>query len=175
VAVPVIVLAIDQGPQESAYVRYRPEERTKPLLEFGKIPNEDMLRRVRGCANTDDVLAIEHIAMGGMVAGQEVFDSCMWAGRFIETFARVGRPFELIKRHVVKMNLCRSVAAKDSNIRQALIDRFSDGKGKDVAIGKKKTPGPLYGVADDVWSALAIAVTHIDREEALAADWFAPE
>ncbi|HET6477318.1 MAG TPA: hypothetical protein VFH93_14740 [Thermoleophilia bacterium] len=45
---------------------------------------------------------------------------------------------------------------KDANIRQALLDRF----GGPAAVGRKAAPGPLYGIARDVWSALAIAVTY---------------
>ena len=49
------------------------------------------------------------------------------------------------------------VLLRDANIRQALIDRY--GPGKDRAIGRKLSPGPLYGLSGDCWSALAVAVT----------------
>jgi hypothetical protein len=62
-------------------------------------------------------------------------------------------------RATVKAHLCRSAKAKDSNVRQALIDLFG---GKENAIGTKKTPGPLYGISGDVWAALAVAVTWYD-------------
>ena len=39
--------------------------------------------------------------------------------------------------------------AKDSNIRQALIDRFGP-------VGTKKNPGWFYGVSKDVWAAIAV-------------------
>jgi hypothetical protein len=32
-----------------------------------------------------------------------------------------------------------------------------------TAIGRKASPGPLYGISRDVWSALAIAVTYAIR------------
>lgn len=35
--------------------------------------------------------------------------------------------------------------------------------GKEKAIGKKATPGPLYGVVGDEWAALAVAVTWWDQ------------
>ena len=60
------------------------------------------------------------------------------------------------------MHFCNSVQAKDGNIRQALIDRFG---GKEGAIGKKKTPGPLYGVHAHEWPALAVAVMASDNWE----------
>jgi hypothetical protein len=54
-------------------------------------------------------------------------------------------------------HLCEFVRANDANIRAALIDRF--GPGKDKAVGRKATPGPLFGLKGDEWSALAIALT----------------
>lgn len=107
-------------------------------------------------ANLVDALAIEMIASYGMPVGREVFETCVWIGRFIEAW---GGPYTLVYRKDVKLHLCGQPRAKDSNIRQALIDRYG---GKDRAVGKKATPGPLYGVSADVWSALAIAVTFAD-------------
>lgn len=49
------------------------------------------------------------------------------------------------------LDLCNSARAKDSNTRQALIDRFD-------APGTKKSPGRLYGVKADEWAALPLAV-----------------
>ena len=45
-----------------------------------------------------------------------------------------------------------------------LLDRF----GGSSAIGLKRSPGPLYGVSKDVWSALAVAVTYADSLAAIA-------
>jgi hypothetical protein len=59
-------------------------------------------------------------------------------------------------RRDVKLSLCGSARAKDGNIRTALIDLHG---GKEAAIGRKKTPGPLWGVHADVWAALALAIT----------------
>lgn len=61
------------------------------------------------------------IASYGMPVGKEVFDTCVWIGRFIEAF---DLEYEYVYRKDEKMNLCHSMKAKDSNIRQALIDRF---------------------------------------------------
>ena len=54
-----------------------------------------------------------------------------------------------------KINLCGNMKAKDSNIRQALIDRFG-------VVGTKKNPGWFYGVSKDVWQAIAVGVTYYD-------------
>ena len=70
------------------------------------------------------------IASYGMPVGKEVFDTCVWIGRFIEAF---DLEYEYVYRKDEKMNLCHSMKAKDSNIRQALIDRFGE-------VGTKKKP-----------------------------------
>jgi len=85
-----------------------------------------------------------------------VFDTCVWIGRFLEACFTPGhnKPV-LVYRRDVKLHFCHDSRAKDSNIRQAILDKFG---GRAAAIGKKKTPGPLYGIKGDMWSALAIAL-----------------
>lgn len=145
------VLAIDPGPTESAYVVY---DGTRPT-EFDKISNEEMLYRCGLCWDSGVVLVIEQIAAMGMSVGAEVFETVFWSGRFAQAWG--GRRWDRVKRHAVKMHLCGNMRAKDPNIRTALIDRF--GPGKELAVGCKKKPGPLYKLSGDCWSALAVAVT----------------
>lgn len=62
------------------------------------------------------------------------------------------------------MRLCGRAAAKDKQIRRALIARFpATGGGAEPAIGTKKASGPLYGVKDHCWAALGVAVAYADR------------
>jgi hypothetical protein len=99
-----------------------------------------------------------------MPVGKEVFDTCIWTGRFIQAHKEAhGLKAEhtLVYRKDVKIHFCHSMKAKDSNIRQALIDRFG---GKDKAIGKKNAPGPLYGVSKDMWQALAVGLFWMDTQ-----------
>lgn len=145
------LLAIDPGNIHSAYVLYDTEAR-KPI-EWAKMENADL----RACLRTigGDALVVEGIASYGMAVGREVFDTCIAIGRFLERWH--GSEGHLLYRREVKLHLCHSAKAKDANVRQALIDRF--GPGKDLAIGKKATQGPLYGLTGDCWSALGVAVT----------------
>lgn len=155
-----MVMAIDPGNTQSAFVVL---DAKGQLARFGIHRNEELRYYVRewGIACPTAELAIEMVASYGMTVGREVFDTCVWTGRFIEAW--VGddpqnlRPFTRVYRSDVKAHLCKDSRAKDGNIRQALIDKF--GPGKDVAIGTKKQPGPLYGVSADVWAALAVGVT----------------
>ena len=173
------ILAIDPGPERSAALWYD-TAKEKPLGKYEIFRNEHL--RIVIAAQRDsledgcqDMMAIEMIACYGMSVGKEVFQTCLWIGRFIEAFVgnntsvRAGdfrncvireHRYGLVYRKDVKMHLCHSMRATDANIRAALLDRF--GPGKEKAVGTKRSPGPLYGIKKDLWSALAIAVTCAD-------------
>lgn len=154
------VLAIDPGPEQSAWVLWDGECVAKHAKESNALVRDRLALRFRG---VHDVV-IEQIASYGMPVGAEVFETCVWTGRFWEA-AGPCVAVHLRPRRDVKLHLCGQVRAKDSNIRQALIDRFG---GKDQAIGKKATPGPLYGLRADEWQALALAVTFHDQRASKA-------
>jgi hypothetical protein len=157
----VKLLAIDPGNTESALLLYDTEQKIPE--EWAKLPNDEALNwmfemRLGGV----DHMAVEMIASYGMAVGASVFETCVWIGRFIQAWQapNAGLTHELVYRREVKMHLCGSMRAKDANIRQALIDRYG---GKELAIGKKATPGHLYGLSGDCWSALGVAVTVAER------------
>lgn len=147
-----MILAIDPGNIESAYclmdkITYKP-------IEFAKIDNTSMLFKIKELKY--EKIIIEMIASYGMAVGASVFDTCVWIGRFIQ--ARNCPEFEYIYRREEKMNLCYSMKAKDSNIRQALIDRFGE-------VGTKKNQGWFYGFKKDIWSAYAVGTTYLDKQK----------
>lgn len=160
-----MILAIDPGNVESGYVLLR-EFDLKPL-EFGKVDNEVLLKKIKmdefwykSQQDEEDHIAIEMIASYGMAVGQTVFETCVWIGRFIEAIPCGIEP-QFIYRKDEKMNLCGNMKAKDSNIIQALIDRFAPNtpnKGK----GTKKEPGWFYGFKKDIWQAYAVGTTYYD-------------
>lgn len=152
---PSRILALDPGTTRTAWV----------LLEdggptgHGIMENAEMLRVVGALSQKDNLCAIEMIASYGMSVGAEVFETCVWIGRFVERWSFYSSgPLVRVYRRDVKMHLCGSMRAKDPNIRQALIDRY----GGETARGTKKSPGPLYGIKADEWAALAVAVTVYD-------------
>ncbi len=152
-----MILAIDPGNIESGYVILDKDLRP---IEIGKIKNEELkyILELPSTKETIKYYAIEMIASYGMGVGQSVFETCVWIGRFIEV---IGDKYKYIYRKDEKMNLCGSMKAKDSNIVQALIDRFAphtSNKGK----GTKKEPGWFYGFKKDIWQAYAVGVTYYD-------------
>lgn len=151
----MIILAIDPGTTESAYTLYEKGN----IIATEKIENHLMFPVLQN--SKYDVLAIETVASYGMAVGQTTFTTCIWAGRFIQAAVFSKKPFVTIFRKQVKLFLCGSLRAKDSNVRQVIIDRYPPtGGGKKPQIGTKKQPGPLFGVANDMWQSLAVAITY---------------
>lgn len=151
-----MILAIDPGPDRSAWLEF---DHGLPVA-FAHQPNDEVLDRI---ARTQaDVLAIEMVASYGMPVGVETFETCVWAGRLIQrwTDSWGDAPVLRVYRKDVKMHLCGSMRARDPNVRHALLDRF--GPSREVAVGRKAAPGPLYGVSGHAWAALAVAVTAAD-------------
>lgn len=150
------VMAIDPGTFESAWVKF---QRGVPVA-FGKDANATVLRKVRAYVAPGAQIVCEQIESYGMAVGREVFETVRWAGRFEQTFLgwddRNGEGWHYLPRRAVKLEICGQPRAKDANIRAALIDLYG---GKEAAIGRKATPGPLYGMSGDVWAALAVGIT----------------
>lgn len=154
-----IVMAIDPGPVQSAFVQLN--TLTERIVNANKFDNGTLRILCAPPRNRDDRLAIEMIASYGMPVGAEVFQTCVEIGRFIEAWG-IGESPTLVYRKDVKLHLCGQTRAKDSNIRQALIDRWG---GKAAT----KKGGALSGIKADMWSALAVAVTWSDLHAGKAA------
>lgn len=149
----MILLAIDPGTTKSGYV-FVDQDTSKPI-EIGKIENTELLQKVQ--LHDYHNMVIEMISGNGMAVGQEIFDTCVWVGRFFQASGCS----ELIKRRDVKLNICGSARANDRAITQVLIDRFAYGVGNHGK-GTKKLHGWFYGFHADVWQAYALAITYID-------------
>lgn len=142
------LLAIDPGTDESGWVILEDHR----ILASGVYPNGTMLSRVKVEEHGEiEGLAIEMIASYGMAVGREIFETCVWVGRFQQAW-RDPEAVKLVYRRDVKLHLCGTGKAKDANIRQALIDLLGPQ-------GTKKAQGATYGVKSHAWAALGVAVT----------------
>lgn len=147
-----MICAIDPGSTQSAIVGW--DGHTIHFKE--KIDNAEVLNRI---ASIDAPFAIEMITGYGMQVGAEVFETCRWEGKYEIECQRLGKTCTRIRRRDVKSHVCENPTAKDSAVREALIDRIGP-------VGNKKDPGPTFGVAGDMWAALAVAVYAWDMEAA---------
>ena len=136
-----ILIGIDPGNTQSGYVIVQDGK----IVESGVEANHEILLLVQ--ANQDATFAIEWIQAMGMAVGKEVFETCLWAGRFAQAANGLVR---LIPRGRIKMHHCGSARAKDGNIVQSLKDKYGDK-------GTKKEPGFFFGVSSHAWQAFAVA------------------
>ncbi len=141
------IFAIDPGTEESGWVWYEAGR----VRKSGVSSNHDILTDIQAGSVDACEMAIEMIASYGMAVGREVFETCVWIGRFKQAF-RAPESVRLVYRKDVKMHICGTPRAKDANIRRALIDKLGPA-------GTKKAPGPTYGVKSHAWAALGVAVT----------------
>lgn len=180
--------AIDPGNKESGWVQFwlDPQHLSGiSLLNFGKTENRQLRKMLHNFRSKkkeipQGVLSIEMVCAQGMREKNEIFETCVEIGRFLQTWG--GPDWCYVLRRDVKMEVGGSNKANDTLIRANLIDLWG---GEDTAIGGKKCPkckgqgwtgrdhdkcpackglmwahkpGPLYGVSKDTWAALAVAV-----------------
>lgn len=157
-----LIFAIDPGTEESGFALL--SYQLRPIF-FGKIRNEKLVGNWLAWIDGNNIYpseccaVIEMVASYGMPVGKEVFETCVWIGRFMEQIeAAECCDVSRIYRKDEKMTLCGSPRANDATIRQALIDRFGP-------VGTKKEPGWFYGVHKDAWAAIAVGVTFHDMQE----------
>lgn len=149
------ILAIDPGPVESGWVLLRDDGLVR---DYGVLSNAELRGWFPGYVGRTTTLVIEMVASYGMPVGADIFETCVQIGSFEQAWpCNKARVF----RRDVKLHLCNNVRAKDSNIWQALVDRYGPGKAK--AVGTKKAQGPLYGVTKHARAALAVGVTYLDQ------------
>jgi hypothetical protein len=159
----VKILAVDPGPSTSGYVVWSP--RLNRVIGAGTEIENDRLRReilpalVPG-ASRGDVgvrLAIEKVACYGRPVGSPVLDTVFFSGRLAEAwYALTGHEAQLVPFGEVALHFCHSRHAKESHVRQVLLDRFG---GK----GTRANRGPFYGVSGHAWSAAALGIYVMDH------------
>jgi hypothetical protein len=150
-----MIIAVDPGTTQSAFVQWDGQK----VQEAGILDNELFRIFLRG-RSLPFRIAVEMVACYGMAVGREVFETCLQVGRIQEIACVRSIPCRLVYRQEVKLHHCHSNRAKDSNIRQALVDKYGEP-------GTKKEPGRTYGLKSHLWSAFAIA-TYLTETETTA-------
>lgn len=150
-------MAIDPGPIQSAFVVWDSTRIAHAAIE----PNQTFSQWIRHFRDLEGCKAvyIEMVACYGMPVGREVFDTCVWIGRFTQMACDLSMPAVAVLRAEVKLHHCKNLRAKDANVSQALRDKYG---GK----GTKAKPGVTYPLKSHLWQAFAIAtmVTEQNRE-----------
>lgn len=155
------ICAIDPGTAQSGWAIVASDMR---ILEHGISPNKTLISKIINYATEGgfdhkiDRVAIEMMQGQGMPVGKEVFETLVWIGRFMQAWSYPDGVI-MVYRRAVKVHLCGTGSAKDTNVRQAIIDLYEPtGGGATPQIGTSKQPGPLYGVSSHVWPAIGVGI-----------------
>lgn len=157
------ILAIDPGNVESGWVIYQ----NGRILDKGITVNPDLILMLDTWIPSwhdkypIDIMVLEMVQSYGDVVGQTVFETVFWIGRFYERWAGTA---DRMYRKKVKHWLGLPPSAGDTQVNHTVRQYFSPtGGGKDPYKGIKKQPGPLFGVHDDIWAALALAIAYEEK------------
>ena len=151
----MIVFGIDPGSKESGIVMLESEKGFDWTIKTKSMqPNQTAKLIIQSGiqGGTDRYIAIEKIVSYNQKVGASVFDTVKWVGRFMECWENEPNCTQVkeIPRREAVGHLCEfGKSGSDKYVREALIKRF----GKEV----------LKGFTNHTWSALAIAVTFIDK------------
>lgn len=160
-----LIFAIDPGTTESGFVLVEKHgDEIERVIDKGKAKNEVILRDLPYRIGSQEIVC-EMVASYGMPVGRDVFETCVWIGRFLQAGGVLPeeQARHLVYRQEEKLTLCHSPRANDAAIIQALVDRYAYGT-PNHGKGTKKDPGFFHGFAKDAWQAFAVAVTWMERE-----------
>lgn len=158
------ILAIDPGNIQSAFVVIDTATR-RPII-FDKVDNEYLRKLIllNDRSLQHNLIAIEMVESYGMAVGIEIFETCVWIGRYAEIATQIGTPMIRTGRKPIKRWICGTTTAKDRNVTQALVDRFAPAQ-PNYGKGTKAAPGWFHGFHRDIWQAYALAVHTADTLE----------
>lgn len=152
-------LAIDPGTAQSGYVIIDSDSR---ILQCGVEDNPVLLELLK--SNTDKTLrlAIENVVSYGQVVGKTTFETCIWIGRFYQTWVdhQAHNDVWLVDRPKIKQHICEGKRGNDSAVVKALTLRFGEK-------GTAKQPGWTYGLKSHAWQAFALGVYCNDKLNAV--------
>jgi len=159
------IVGIDPGTTHSGLVRLNSGDhgRWPPVVTLAvkDCPNDALLFSLSSVAC--DLVVCEWLTTyRNAPIGATVLDTALLVGRIIE---RSTAPVSLITRPDVGYELCQNRSAKESQLTEAIRGLYEPtGGGKRPHRGTKAQPGPLYGLSDHAWSALAAALAWMRRE-----------
>ncbi|MBI3205003.1 MAG: hypothetical protein HYZ29_25930 [Myxococcales bacterium] len=148
------ILGIDPGPTQCGLV----------MLYLGRITDVTICSVAEaldaiscGYDRGEFCVAIERVQSCGQ-AGASLLSTSEVVGRLQQRALDSGHETILLYRRAILAALdITGRGNRDAIVRQRLIEMF--GGSKEMAVGTRKDPGPLYGVHGHAWQALAVAVT----------------
>lgn len=154
----MLILAIDPGPENSSVVLW--DALAERVVEGGdQESNAGIAERLRNRPPDAGVLVIERpVVLGGKAPTAALLETARWAGVFEGCWAGIVDriTFQRVRTHIAR------AACGEPAVREAIISRFAPSGFGLQGKGTKANPGPFYGVAGHMWSAVAVAVAWWD-------------
>jgi len=155
-----IILAIDPGNIESAYVLWDGEK----MLDKNYLPNKECLSKFEQQRFQNiDCVVIEMVSSYGMPIGQNTIDTCVWIGIFKQFFHN--KEVHLRFRQTVKMHHCHALnGVNDGAINNVLKGKYGDDKTQKrpnevIWNDCVKHNGGREYMNGDIWAAFALATS----------------
>lgn len=148
----MVILCIDPGPKESAYVVWNTvghnfENDLGGIENKGLVSTEGMIGRLQRLYYMVNMVAMEMVQSYGQAVGRETFATALNVGRFTQALFDKGSstPIKYYARPTIKGQVG---GRTDSEVNRAIRLRYGNAKKGEL----------LEGVKHDIWSALAIAI-----------------
>lgn len=155
----MIISAYDPGTHTHGVIDYDTETR-RVVFADPEMDLDECLLRILVAAGKPEPhhIAIERVQASG-TAGNDIILTTEHIGRLWQRALDSGLSVSLHRRHSVLSYLdVAGPGNKDAMVRGRLIEIFADGDWR-AAKGTLAAPGPCWGVVDDCWAALGVAVT----------------
>lgn len=166
----MIVIGIDPGPETSGVVIYDALTPHDPIVYVNKAATEADVRALYSkWAEHAHVVIEQPACMGPLGAGKvgHMLATSWQAGRFsadAEAYVGKNRVHTMTRREVLRhLGVLSGKGSADSRVRAACIADHQTPGGR-PAIGRKATPGPLYGVTSHAWQALGLVLAYLNKE-----------
>jgi len=161
----VIVLGIDPGPETHGAVLYDSDARR--VLWSSKAAATEAISESLIDHAPDDVVIERPAAMGALGVGivGHMLDTAWSAGELAQMVRADAIDVHTMTRREVLRNLgvLSGKGSSDSRVRAACIADHET-PGGPPAVGRKATPGPLYGVSSHAWQALGLVLAWLERQ-----------
>ena len=157
-----MILGIDPGPELCGVVLY---DGATVLRAANKMPVALLLHAItKGVYGDLGLIACERVQSYG-ISGASLLVTAEVYGQLMQAAHHAEVPFVgIYRRSVLRALDVTGKGSRDALVRARLIEMH--GGHKDAAVGRKASPGPLYGVSGHAWQALAVA--------AVAPDFWSP-
>lgn len=158
----MMLIAIDPGPAQSAYVRMSIASGEWEVFDFGTLENSLFMEWLDSMLFSAGAVAVEEPYNFG-ASGTPVFRTQLMVGRIVqETMQHRRLAVTLIHP---RQKLSAVGVMKKSQLNGALRELYGDGS--KTGKGTKSNPSQLYGIKDHEWSALAVGHTWIQWDAGL--------